>query len=646
MQFKHPEILYALLLLIIPIIVHLFQLRRFQKEEFTNVKFLKTVVMHTRKSSQLKKWLTLLARLGLLACAIIAFAQPFFSNSDSFNTKSETVIYLDNSFSMQAKGKNGTLLNEAIQGIFESIPDTEDLTLFTNNETFKNTTLKSIRNDLITLKYSPTQLNYQATELKGRQLFSEDESTFKNLVLISDFQQQNEPLQFTADSIIKTTLIPLEPNVEQNVSIDSVFISKTTIENIELTVDLSAQGALIDNLSVALYNSDQLVAKSSLSIEDKTSSVFTIPANTTFEGKVTIEESNLSYDNTFYFSIGETDLIKVISINEADDSYLKRIYTNDEFIYSSYDLKDLNYNTLSDQDLIILNELNTIPNALITTLNVFKSKGGSFLIIPSEDSDLNSYNQLFSSLNLPRYSSSLPNDKRITTINFSHPLLENVFDKTVDNFQYPKVSSFYPTVKSVSSASVLQYEDGSSFLTTNKNAFVFTSALNSENSNFKSSPLIVPVLYNIAKQSLQLPELYYSIGKENTIDIKIELQQDDILKLAQKSDTNSGSIIPLQRTYPSKVELTTNNFPDTSGWYSVLNNASEVKQLSYNYNRSESKLNYYNLSLISNVEVKSSIATAINDIKSATNVNELWKWFVIFALAFLLIELLLLKYLK
>ncbi|MCH7524070.1 MAG: BatA domain-containing protein, partial [Bacteroidetes bacterium] len=43
MQFKYPELLYALLLLLIPIIVHLFQLRKFQKVAFTNVQFLKQV---------------------------------------------------------------------------------------------------------------------------------------------------------------------------------------------------------------------------------------------------------------------------------------------------------------------------------------------------------------------------------------------------------------------------------------------------------------------------------------------------------------------------------------------------------------------------------------------------------------------------
>ena len=80
MQFKHPEFLYALLALIIPIIVHLFQLRRFQKVPFTNVQFLKTVNIQTRKSSQIKKWLTLLARLLAMTGLIIAFAQPFLAS--------------------------------------------------------------------------------------------------------------------------------------------------------------------------------------------------------------------------------------------------------------------------------------------------------------------------------------------------------------------------------------------------------------------------------------------------------------------------------------------------------------------------------------------------------------------------------------
>ena len=148
MQFKHPELLYALFLLLIPVIIHLFQFRKFQKEAFTNVAFLKEVAIQTRKSSQLKKWLTLLTRLLLLAAIIFAFAQPYTSKSKLLNTKSETVIYLDNSFSMQSKGNQGELLKRAVQDIISNVPEDETISLITNESTFKNTTIKAIKNDI------------------------------------------------------------------------------------------------------------------------------------------------------------------------------------------------------------------------------------------------------------------------------------------------------------------------------------------------------------------------------------------------------------------------------------------------------------------------------------------------------------------
>ena len=109
MQFKHPEILWALFLLVIPILIHLLQLRRFTKTPFTNVAMLQKVVSESRKSNTLKKWLLLLTRLLLLAAIIIAFAQPFSSANTALQEK-ETVVYLDDSFSMQAKNNGISLL--------------------------------------------------------------------------------------------------------------------------------------------------------------------------------------------------------------------------------------------------------------------------------------------------------------------------------------------------------------------------------------------------------------------------------------------------------------------------------------------------------------------------------------------------------
>lgn len=641
MQFKHPEILYALLLLIIPIIIHLFQLRKFQKVPFTNVQFLKELTIQTRKSSQLKKWLTLLTRMLLLACVIIAFAQPYISNSENFNTKSETVIYLDNSFSMQAKSTNGTLLNKVVQDVIETIDEDERISLFTNDANFYNTTIKTIKNDLIQLKHSPNQLDYESVILKGKEAFSKDESTIKNLVLVSDFQQKENVFSIANDSTAQIKLVQLQPENILNVSIDSVFISKSTIENLELTVQLKNQGEPIETLPVSLFNGEKLIAKSAVNINTEASTIFTIPANTFFNGKITIEDQNLQYDNEFYFNINQREPINVLAINEADDTFLKRIYTSDEFNYSSTPFNALNYNTIDNQNLIILNELNDIPLSLTTALKAFTNNGGFVLIIPSIKPSLNTYNQLFTNYNLPKLDSISPQEKRVTTIHFSHPLLTNVFDKQIKNFQYPKVNSYYNTTSN-SGASILSFEDGVAFLSQSENIYRFSAALNTDNSNFKNSPLIVPVLYNIGKQSLRTPQLYYILGKEHNIDISTKLQQDDILTLVN----GEHSVIPLQQTYPNKVTLQTNDYPNFSGIIAVQNKDIFLENLSFNFNRNESKLTYFDLTTIKNASVSDSIATTINDIKSATNVNELWKWFVIFALAFLIIEMLILKFLK
>ncbi|WP_412560772.1 BatA domain-containing protein [Winogradskyella sp. MIT101101] len=641
MQFKHPELLYALFLLVIPIIIHLFQLRRFQKVQFTNVKFLKAVKLQTRKSSQLKKWLTLLSRMLLLACVIIAFAQPFIPNTEDFNEAQETVIYLDNSYSMQAKGKNGTLLNEAIQDIINTLPEDEPISLFTNTQTFRNTTIKALKNDLIQLEHSPTQLDYDAVYLKGRQLFSDGGSSTRNLVLVSDFQQKANNLTFEADSTLNLKLVQPKSTLIANVSIDSVYVTNTTAETLDLNVKLSNQGEALENVTVSLFNDDALLAKSAVDIDSDAKTTFTISNSMAINGKLVVEDNGLLYDNVFYFNINDKPKIKVLAVNEeAEDGFLKRIYTDDEFEYQAYNFNALNFNLIPDQNLIVLNEIETISEALKTAINAFKNDGGSVLIIPSSNINLNSYNQLINNLNISSYNSLNDNEKRITTINYNHPLLANAFYSKVTNFQYPKVSSSYQF--SSNSNSVLSYEDGSSFLTGNAGSYVFSSALNKDNSNFKNSPLIVPVLYNIGKQSLKLSQLYYSIGQPNSIAVNAVLGQDDILTLS----SDDASVIPLQKTYSKSVVMETEDYPNTAGILNVKNKDQIIQKLSFNYNRSESNLSYYDLQNISNTDVSSSLASTINDIKSSTNVNVLWKWFVIFALVFLIIEILLLKYLK
>ena len=165
MQFKNPEILFALLLLIIPIIIHLFQLQRFIKAPFTNVQFLKRIELQTRKSSQLKKWLILLTRSLAFTTIIFAFSQPYFSNFEK-NQEHNTIIYLDNSLSMQIKGKRGELLKVAIQEIINNIQQNTTYSFITNDHVFKNIDSKQLKDELIKTEYSSRKLNLNTVLLK------------------------------------------------------------------------------------------------------------------------------------------------------------------------------------------------------------------------------------------------------------------------------------------------------------------------------------------------------------------------------------------------------------------------------------------------------------------------------------------------
>ena len=642
MQFKNPELLYALFLLLIPIIVHLFQLRKFQKEYFTNVAILKKVQLQTRKSQLIKKWLVLLTRLLLLTAIIIAFAQPYFSKTNSFNTEKETVIYLDNSFSMQAKGNNGPLLKRAIQDIITSIDENEKFSLITNTDSYRNTTIKAIKNELLQLEYSSNQLSYDAALLKAKKLFSNKANSIKNLIFVSDFQQKTQEFSIEKDSSITLSAIQLNLVSKTNAFIDSLYISKQNATNYELTALLKSNQTTTINLPVSLYNNDQLVSKVSVEIKDENKAIFTIPNNQTTKGKITIDEAQLQFDNTLYFSINTPSKINVLAVSNDDANYLNGIFTEDEFNFTKKTPNTLDYALFDTQNLVILNEIENLPNTLITALKVFTDKGGVVAFIPNIKGNLSDYNRFLQQFNFSVFNSILEQEKRITSINYAHPIYANgVFEKRIDNFQYPKVNLYFPQNTSQSTA-ILQFEDNKPFLSQRNNVFVFSAAINEDNSNFKNINLIVPTFYNIAKQSLNTAQLYYTIGQNNQFDVSVNLKPDTVLTLVN----NDESLIPEQQYYNNKVVIKTNDLPENAGVYEVKNKNEILEYVSFNYNRNESDLTYQNLENIEGINVSNSVKEAFNTIKNDTKVDELWKWFVILALVLLIIEMLILKYFK
>lgn len=643
MHFQHPGFLYFLFALIIPILVHLFQLRRFQKIPFTNVAFLKKVVMQTRKSSQLKKWLILLARLLALTCIVFAFAQPYFPSEMNVSAEKETIIYLDNSFSMGLDGKRGPLLKRSVQELLENLPKESQVTLLTNEEIFRNASAEELKNELMNLDFSTSSPSLKIIFLRAKNEFSKNSASEKEFIAISDFQKNSFDPEIISAKNIRLNLLQVQPVNNQNVSIDSVFISEKSMNKIQLSVQLSFTGKKPESVPVSLYNGEELLAKTGANFS--TEKPIEIPFPITLdeeeiEGKILVEDQGLAYDNSFYFSIDESEKIKVVALNNSPDAFLHRIFSFEEFDFQSFEKGNFDYNEIASANTVVLNELEEIPAGLIAILLKVVENGGHVVIIPANEINESDYRKLSNALRGPVLMRKTKEVKSIIEIAFGNPLFQHVFENKVSNFQYPSVKTSFEIQGTAQP--ILGYADGSAFLTQNGNVFVFTAALNLENSNFQQSPLIVPTFYNIAVQSMKQPQLYQFIGEKSVFEIPVLLEKDEILRIKNEA----SAFVPMQRSTGESVEITTENLPKKAGIYTIYKGDIPVRNIAFNFSRNESELHYANLEQYTRKEVDTDISDFFTQQREMSEIQELWKWFVIFALFFLFIEVVLLKFLK
>ena len=634
MQFAKPELLFLLLAIIIPIIIHLFHFRKFQIEPFTNVDFLKRINIKTRKSSKLRKWLVLILRTLAVGSIIIAFSQPFKSDLVDKNIDNEIIFYIDNSFSMQAKGVNGPLLKHTIQELITSDIPSELITVITNNNTFKNFTKKQLKNSLIGIDYTNLQLSPKEIILKANNLFSKKNNK-KDLIIISDFQKKNKDFKIPKNLNFNLFLVDKKPENYENKYISNVKFESNN-NNYNISIQCKTNNDTTNSISLSLFNKNKLIGKSLLKKNNDFRTNFSLSKNESILGRFEINDDGINYDDNFYFNIGKEEFISVLTIGNKKSDYLSKIFTKDEFLYKYSSVKNIEFEKIQNYDLIIINEVVNISNTLINELKSFMNNGGRVLFIPSIDGDLDNINNLLRIKNL-KFNNLSSNKKRITEINFKNPIFKEAFKREVSNFAYPEIKKHFTTNGIFTR--MLSLEDGEVFLLQKDNLFVFNSAINYENSNFIDSPIIVPTLYGLGKSSFKAKEQYYYIGEKNKFDINLKLQKNEIIKFKK----NNKTYIPLQKNQNGKLEIKFDNLELEAGHYHLVNKLDTIKHLSLNFDRNESVLDYHDVNKFGKNISTSSLKDSIEIIKSKVNINGLWKWFVIFALILLVLETLVLK---
>lgn len=652
MQFKYPEVLFFLFLLLIPLLIHLFQLQKFRKQAFTNVKFLKQIDLETRKSSRLKKLLILASRMLLMSALIFAFSQPFINNNPDLKER-VTIIYIDNSMSMLAKGTSEIdLLEMSKNYLLDKVENLDqETTLITNQRIISNLDSRGLSKELLQLEAHPIKKSINQILLGINDLTKSKTNTSFDIYLISDFQGLKNPID---SSLIHEkfdySLVDVSDSTIKNISLDTVWVAKEDPQKITIKAIVSSENEDRDNLSISLLLNQELFGKSTVNVQAGISETveFVIPKSDLIQGKIALSDRSLVFDNELFFSIPKRPKKKILVVGKKDD-FLSRIYRKEEFDLNQTTYNELDQSKITSQDLLILNAMDKIPNPLIQTLQSFVQNNGNLVIIPSMNPDIDSYNNLLNSMSAGFISGAFKTKKSINKINYDHPFFDGVFEKEIYNFDYPSVEGGFQT-NLTNASTLLQFDDLSPFISeikyTNNKIYWVSSSLSSAGNEFLSSPLIVPVFYNFVTQKANKNAIYLTIGQRNELYIKTASNTDQPLKIIQ----NDIEFIPEQIKTSNRVNIITNDHPVAPGLYELKLGDLTIEQLAYNFDRSENNLNptdqEYLVNNFDNIHLYKSLDIALKEGNQRNNNKELWQLFIIFALVFLILEILLQKFLK
>jgi hypothetical protein len=134
---------------------------------------------------------------------------------------------------------------------------------------------------------------------------------------------------------------------------------------------------------------------------------------------------------------------------------------------------------------------------------------------------------------------------------------------------------------------------------------------------------------------------YYTIGNAKAVLVEATLGKEELLTI--KNETTQ--FIPIQQVQGRKVKLDCADNPAQAGNYGLFNRQEKIENISFNYTRSESDASASALAL-NQIKQANSIESVIDSWKSNTNDSELWKWFVLLALLFVLLEVFIQKFIS
>ena len=668
MQFLYPSFLFALGFIAIPILIHLFNFRRYKRIVFSDIRFLKQYTEQTKKQKKLKEWLILLCRVLLILFLVLAFAQPYLPSSENKTPLSQTAVgvYLDNSFSMNAMNKNGVLLDQAkvqAEALVNAFPEQQTFLFLSNDfegKYMRELNKSEIINAIHSTSLSASHRSLQAILNRQTALVNQLAKESGNLYWISDFQKNMEPLPENKSAKLAIHLIPLSAAQNQNVWIDTAYFTSPLLKignqnkvqvfiknESELDFENQAIVLKIDGVQKAIQN---LSCKSGERIGAQF--LFSLPDNKWHQISISLTDYPIIFDDEYFLAAKAQESIPVMAINDGfTSSSFKKVFDLDSFYtFTEVSIQQIDFSKLFEQALLILNEPKGISSGLSDELYRYLEKGGVVLFIPSPTpDDLASIKQFLLRVGLG-LGNNEPVKISVGEIETKDPLFAQVFSTIPSFSNLPQVSAYWqlnPTTTRY--RKIIAYANQDPFLlrtnTQQGSFYAFSASLQPAYNSLIKHPLFVPIMLNLPIQRKKPIQSSFLLGEKSVFQLPIN-QNENLLSIRKGKESHLVSV-------QIKDQMAFGNLSGQikeSGVYDVQSGELSIAKLAFNYPRLESKQGFIDPKVLSEVLpasiVQSDLAIFKENIRQSHQGSQYWKLALALALFFLLAEFALIAWFK
>jgi len=665
-----------MLAIAVPIIVHLFNFRKFRKVAFSNVSFLKEIRQETHKTRNLKHLLILLSRILAITCLVFAFARPYFPGNDSGIAGISAVsIYIDNSRSMEARGSEGVLLeiakNRAIS-IAESFGHSDRFQLLTTDFEGKHQRMVS-RDEFIQLVHDvlPGASSHLLSEAAQRQLdlLRRTETTNRFLFQLTDLQlTTSDPAELPIENSIPCRIYPQTAEVISNIFIDSIWF-ESPLHTLSRA----------DELHVRIVNTGDEERKDvpiRWIVNDVPRSVgtSTVPANSNAEivlscsfteaGSkeciVELDDNGITSDDQYFFNYEVVDVIPVLEIrgSNCSSNSISAIFSEDDYFqFRSMNESQIDFATFENYRFIVLHQPEKLSTGLQNSINEFTRDGGSVLLLPSPTADLVTYNEILGKMDAGLVQPFSEMHNSIQNFNLNHPLLREAFEKSEQNADLPELEGYYAYTPGATTQSIASLVSGETCIGAspvgNGNFYFISTPDDARYSNFIRHALFPALLIRMAESSAPYFPLSYELG--NAIRIPMKNFSGDSKTIKLKNILDGYEFIPEVTGSGLNALLSVGSEMTTPGNYHVVSGDSVQHVVSLNRPHKESDNRLWNLD-----DFKTQLGTEgkakwqliegspeamVNSLQNIrSDSTSMWYMLIIWSLIFLAAEVLLLKY--